>query len=111
MDLAVREHDPRLARVLDRKLGLAVFPRYPPDRPAQMLAVQRLHVFDLEGLDVEIVEPQQGDGVVDVEAEREGADEVLAFLQRVGRGCVAGRAHLDGLGLDVHAHLEFEVLD
>ncbi len=111
MHLAIRQHHPRPRRILNRKLGLPILPRYPPDRPPQMLSLQRLDVLDLEGLDVEVIQPQEGDGIVDVEAQREGFEEVFALLEGVWAGGVAGGAELDGAGFGVHAHLEVEVLD
>ena len=88
MYLAVRQHDPRPARILNREAGLAVVARDPADRAREVLAVQRLHVADLKGLDVEIVEPEEGDGVVDVEAEAYRAEEVVALLEGFGGGVV-----------------------
>ena len=115
MHLALRQHDPRPRRVLDCKLGLAVLPRDPPDRARQVVPVQaRLDVADRERLDVQVVQAQQRDGVVDVEAEAEGAQEVFALLERGGAvggggGGVARGAQFDGFGGEVHAHLELEM--
>ena len=86
--LAVRQHDPRLARVLNRKLGLPVVARDPADCAREVLAVQRLHVTNLKGLDVEVVEPEEGDGVVDVEAEAYRAQKVVALLKSFSWGVV-----------------------
>ena len=86
--LAVRQHDPRLARVLNRKLGLSVVARDPADRAREVLAVQRLHVTNFKGLDVEVVEPEEGDGVVDVEAEAYRAQKVVALLKGFSWGIV-----------------------
>jgi hypothetical protein len=111
MHLTIRQHHPRARRILNRELGLPVLSRDPADRPPQMLALQRLDVLDLERLDVEVVEPEQGDGIVDVEAQREGPQEVFAFLEGVGAGGVARGAKLDGAGFRVHPYLQVEVLD
>lgn len=86
--LAVSEHDARPAGILNRKLGLAVVAGDPADGAREVLAVQRLDVADLKRLDVQVVEPEEGDGVVDVEAEADGAQEVVALLQGFGRGVV-----------------------
>lgn len=64
-----------------------------------------------EARTVEVVETQQGNGVVDVEAEGEGADKVLALLQGAVVEGVLGGAELDGLAARVHADLELEVVD
>lgn len=112
MHLAIRQHHPRPGRILNRKLGLPILPRDAANRPPQMLALKRLDVFDLEAFDIELIQPQEGDGIVDVEAEAEGPEEVFAFLERVGCGWVVARgAELDGAGFGVHAHLEVEVFD
>lgn len=65
----------------------------------------------LKGLNVEVVHAQQGDGVVDVEAQGEGAHKVGALLDRAVVGGGLGGAQLDGLALHVHAALQLEVLD
>ena len=107
----IRQHNPRPARILNRKLGLPVLARNAPHRATQVLPVQLLHVLDLERLDVQVVEAEQGDGVVEVEAEGVGGEEVGALLDGVGVGGELGGAQFDRLLGDVHAHLELEVLD
>lgn len=52
--------------------------------------MQRLHVLDLKGIEVEVVQPQQGQRVVDLEAQRIGLDEICALLDRSGVDGVAG---------------------
>ena len=111
VDLGIGQHDAGAARVLDGELGLAVFAGDAADGAAHVLALQGLDVFDLEGLDVEVVEAEEGDGVVDVEAQREGFDEVFPLLQSRGAGGLRGGAELHAAGFDVHADLEVEVLD
>jgi hypothetical protein len=111
VDLLVGQDDAGAARVLDGELCLPVLAGNAADGAAHVLALQGLDVLDLKGLDVQVVEAQQGDGVVDVEAQREGLDKVLALLQRVGRRRQRRGAQLDRARLDVHAHLQVQVLD
>ena len=54
----------------------------------QMVAVEGLDVLDLEGLDVEVVESEQGDGIVDIEAERKRADELRGNVSKTPRNCL-----------------------
>jgi len=60
----ISEDDPRPARILDRKLGLAVLPCDTPDRSGQVIPVQRLDVLDLERIEVQIFQTEDGDGVL-----------------------------------------------
>lgn len=109
-NLAISKHDPRPTGILNRKLGLSVLTGDTADGAAEMFAGERLDVLDLEGLDVELGDPDQGHGVVDVEAHGEGVDEVDAGLEAGGRLGVLGGAELDAFGFGVHADLELEVL-
>ena len=77
----------------------------------QVVARQRLDVLDLERLDIQVVEPQQGNGVLDIEAQRKGAHKVLALLQGACVGSVLARTELYALVLEVHPNLQLEVLD
>mmetsp|Transcript_13899 Transcript_13899/g.43429 ORF Transcript_13899/g.43429 Transcript_13899/m.43429 type:complete len:209 (+) Transcript_13899:478-1104(+) len=70
--LLVGEHDARARRVLDREFRFAVLAGDAPDRAAEVIAVQQLHVRHVEGLDEEVVEPQERERVRHVEAEHEG---------------------------------------
>lgn len=81
VDLLVGDDDPGAGAVLDGELGLSPFAGEPADGPLLVLAAQRLHVLDLEGLDVEVVQAEEGDRVCHVEAEHEGVHEVSALLQ------------------------------
>lgn len=67
MNLLVRQHNTCATRVLNRELCFTVFAGDAADGAPHVLALQGLHVLDLEGLDVEVVEAEEGDGVVDVE--------------------------------------------
>ena len=76
-----------------------------------MIPAERLHVFDLERLDVQVVEPQQGNGIVDIEAIHESLEEVDTALDSLGVGGVLAGAHFNGFALNVHAQLELKVFD
>lgn len=84
MHLAIRQHHSGTTCILNGEFRLAVFPGYSSYGAAEMVAGQRLDVLDLKGLDVQVVESQEGDGVVGVEAEGEGAQEVFATLEGGG---------------------------
>lgn len=109
VNLLVCQHHSSLCRILDGKLCLSVFTGDTADRASKMLSLQRLHVLDLKALDIQIVEPQQRDRIVDIEAEGKGADKVGALLQRSRVDRLLRRPHLDGLVFGVHAHLEEKV--
>jgi hypothetical protein len=64
VDPRIGQDDPRPARVLDRKLGLAVLPSDTTDRSGQVVPVQCLYVLDLERVEVEVLETKDGDGVL-----------------------------------------------
>jgi hypothetical protein len=66
-----------------------------PDAARQVLAAQRLDVFDLKALHIQVVHAQQRDGVADLETQQEGVDKVSRLLQHVA---ALGR----GRGLDLH---------
>jgi len=53
-----------------------------PDGAAEVVALEHLHVRHLEGLDVQVVETQQRDGVGEVKAQQERLHKVLRLLQR-----------------------------
>ena len=55
-----------------------------------MIPLPRLYVLDLERCEVEVVHAEERDGVLDVEAEGEGLDEVGALLDRADVFCVFG---------------------
>lgn len=60
---------------------------------------------------VQIVETEQGDGVVDVEPESERADKVLALLESAVVDSGFGGTHFNRLPARVHANLELEGVD
>lgn len=89
MDLAIGEDDSRLGGILNRPLRLPVLACDAAYRAAQMIAGQVLHILDLEGLDVQIVQLQESDCVLDVEShDGKGTHEVLPFLEGAGFGGV-----------------------
>ena len=62
VDLGLCEHDARARGVFNCEFGFAVLASNAADGSAQMVAVQRLHVFNLKSLEEEVVEAQQRDG-------------------------------------------------
>jgi len=53
--LGVCQYDARPAGILNRKFGLAVLACYTSNGSAEMLALERLDVLDLKGLDVKVI--------------------------------------------------------
>ena len=51
------------------------------DAPGQVVALKGLDVLDVEGVQVEVVQPEHGQTVVDLEAENKGLDKVGRLLQ------------------------------
>lgn len=111
MNLLISQHNPRLCRILDRKLCLSILPGDPPNRSRKMLSIERLDILDLERLNEQVIEPQQRDGIIHIKAQRERLDEIRAFLERRGIEGAFARAQLDGAVARVHAHLQEEVFD
>ena len=68
-------------------------------------------ILNLECLDVKVVQSQQSDGIVHLEAKGKRLDKVLALLQRPRVDGVLRRAQLHRLALNVHPALQLEVLD
>lgn len=61
VDLGIGEHDSRSAGVLNGEFSLAVFACNTADCATHVFALEGFDVFDFEGLDVEIVESEEGD--------------------------------------------------
>lgn len=97
--------------ILNRKLGLSVLACNTTNRTSQSIGAEGLtNILDIEGLNIERIETEQGNGIVNVEAHGEGGDEIGTHLQGFGSGGVSAGAELDALLLDVHADLELAVL-
>ena len=73
MDLAVGQHYPGLGHVLDGKFSSPSFPCQSPDSSSQVIPLQSLHVLDLEAVDEQVVQPDDGQGVLNLKP----ADESL----------------------------------
>lgn len=133
-DLAVSQHNSRASSILNREPCLAGMSSNATNGAGEMVAVQRLDIFDFERLDVERVHAQQSDGVFCSKACVVGCEEVDGFLEdralRLG-GVFAGlcpdmskpvsllnlsrrkKTHLelDASLFRVHAHLEATFLN
>ena len=57
--------------VFDRVPGFAVLAGDPADGSGKVVASEHLNVRHLEGVDVQVVEPEQGDGIDDLTGETE----------------------------------------
>ena len=73
VDLAVGQHYPGLGDVLDGKFCSASLPRQSPDGSSQVVSLQCLHVLDLEAVYEQVVQSDDGQGVLHLEP----ADESL----------------------------------
>lgn len=56
MNVLIGQYDPRPRRVLDREPSLAVLPCDATDGAGEVVTLQHLHVSNLEGVEVEIVQ-------------------------------------------------------
>lgn len=82
VDVLVGDDDTRPRGVLNGKARLAVLASDTPNGAAQVVPVQQLDVRDHEGVDEEVLEPEQRHGVLQLEAHHEGRQEVRALLHR-----------------------------
>ncbi len=81
MNFWVGQNDSRFGDIFDRVFCSAAFSRQPADAPGQVIALQGLDVFDVERVQVEVVEPEQRQRIVDLESEDESANEIGRLLQ------------------------------
>lgn len=82
MNLGVCDDDAGARGILDCELGLAFFAANAPDASAQMVSLQRLHILDFKRLQVQVIETQNRDCILQVEAQHEALEEVRALLNR-----------------------------
>ncbi len=66
MDLSFRKHDTCASGIFNGKLSFAVLTSDSADCTAQMVAVQRLDIFNFKSLQEKIVESQQRNGCENV---------------------------------------------
>lgn len=111
MDPGVSNHDTRLGHVLDGELGATALAGQTADRPVLVVALQRLHVLDLERLDEQVLESQQRQRILDVEAEQESAHKVGRLLQIGDVRRFRANADFHLVDLHVEADLQLQVLD
>mmetsp|Transcript_33363 Transcript_33363/g.80694 ORF Transcript_33363/g.80694 Transcript_33363/m.80694 type:complete len:236 (+) Transcript_33363:161-868(+) len=105
----VGDNNPSPCRIFYGKARLTILTRHAANRSREMITPQYLHVSDLEGFDVQIIQTEQCNGILRFESHHEGPDEVGALLQarrvqRVPRGL-----HLHGSGARVKSHLELQI--
>ena len=111
VNLRVCQNDTSSTGILNSKLGLSILSSNSTDSTGLTVTMHRPHVLDLEGLDVKIVETEEGNGIVHIESKSESLHKVLAFLQSAGVTCVFRSSEFDGLSLDVHTALQLQMLD
>lgn len=76
-----------------------------------MIPLQILHILDLESLQEEIIESEHGDGIIEIEAQHEGLQEITGPLDAGPVLRFLALPNIDSLLLHVHPDLQFHVLD
>lgn len=61
-------------------------------------------------IDIQIIQPQQSNRIIDIKAQGQSLDEILALLEGTGVRGEFGVSQLNSLILNVHADLQLEVL-
>lgn len=104
MNLTVSNNDSRVGRVFYRELCFSLLSGNSRNGSGQMLAVQHLHVFDLKGLQVNIIETKHGDAVVQREAQHESLQKLCSSveIEMVLAICIV--FELDLSGLEIHSY-------
>lgn len=110
MDLRVGQDDANFADVFDGEFGFAVGAGDPADGAGEMIAFEFFHVGYFKRLEEEIVEAHQSQGVGDVEAQDEGADEVGRFLNRPYVFCFLASFDFDIPSLKIESNLQLQML-
>mmetsp|Transcript_81812 Transcript_81812/g.227849 ORF Transcript_81812/g.227849 Transcript_81812/m.227849 type:complete len:266 (+) Transcript_81812:217-1014(+) len=110
MDLLLAERNPGSCRILDGVLRLAVLACDAADASGQVVPLEALDVLDLEGLNEEVVQAQEGHRVSLVEAKHEGLHVVGGLLQGAEVLRAVRVTDLDGSPPSVHPNLELQVL-
>ena len=72
VDLAVGQHYPGLGDVLDGKFSSPSLPRQSSYGSSQVISLQSLHVLDLEAVYEQVVQSDDGQGVLHLEPADEG---------------------------------------
>ena len=73
MNFTVSQHNPSLGHILDGKFSSPSLPGQSPDGSSQVIALQSLHVLDLEAVYEQVVQSDDGQRVLHLEP----ADESL----------------------------------
>merc|ERR1719192_2020462 len=110
MDLVICQHDSGLSHVLNGVLRPPALASHPANGPGKMVALQGLHILDLEAVDEQVVEPDERQSIFNFEAEDKGPNKVCSLLQggRVLR--VLASPHLHVPGFQVEPNLKFQML-
>ena len=110
VDLLASDNNSGPGRVLDSVLGLAVLSDDAPDGAPGVVALERLDVLHLEGLEEQVVHSQQGHGVLHRESQKERSD-VLPGLVEVAGGLlgVGASADFNAPLSRVHANLNLQL--
>eukprot|EP00218_Dolichomastix_sp_CCMP3274_P016814 CAMPEP_0170133438 /NCGR_PEP_ID=MMETSP0033_2-20121228/1299_1 /TAXON_ID=195969 /ORGANISM="Dolichomastix tenuilepis, Strain CCMP3274" /LENGTH=529 /DNA_ID=CAMNT_0010368919 /DNA_START=150 /DNA_END=1741 /DNA_ORIENTATION=- len=110
-DVGVGDDDACAGAVLDGEFGFAILAGETPNPTSEMLPAERLlHVFHLEALDIQIVEPQQRNGVRHLKTKDERLDKVGRLLQSARVLCLDVRLELHLARLEIHTHIQQHLL-
>ena len=111
VDLLVGHDDSRASGVLNRILRLAILARDSTKGSGEVVPMEHLHVSHHEGVDVEVVQTEQGYCILKLEAHHECLHEILAFLNSPEIVGTVGGLELNTPRLRVEPNLQLEVLD
>lgn len=68
VNLAISQYDASLRGVFDGEFCFSILTCYAADGAGHVVTLKGFDVFDLEGLNIEVVEPQKSNSVVEIEA-------------------------------------------
>mmetsp|Transcript_6699 Transcript_6699/g.14692 ORF Transcript_6699/g.14692 Transcript_6699/m.14692 type:complete len:226 (-) Transcript_6699:65-742(-) len=92
-------------------LCLAILACNSADTSRHVVTLQSLDILDLEGLQEEVVQSQQGNGISLIKAQHEGLHVVSSFLECADVLSALRVADLNRSSPSVHSHLQLHVLD
>ena len=111
MNFGLSDHNPRPGCILYSILSLSLLTTDTADTSLLMVTVKRLHIFDLKCLHVEVIQPQNGNRILNLKSQHEGFQEICGLLDGSDvLGEVAG-PELHSSPLGVHSHLQLHVLN
>jgi len=111
MNVCIGQNDSSLCGILNGILRLSRDPRYPSNGSGQMFATQTLDILDLERVNEQLIQSQQGDRITNLETQHERTNIIGTFLQGIGDAGFSGGLEFHTSFLRVHANLDLHVLN